>query len=532
MRKLKYICLIVISLFVFAPIFQHITDLFKEPKLNGAFTTTEYKNFSLIGFQNHNYQQNTEAYLNDNFGFRSFFIKLKNSVEFLAFNKTSTDDIVVGKKGYLYSKSSIDLGRGKWYSGKKRNSKAISELVKMKQTLDSLNINLLVIIGPSKERVLTNFNPKFAFDTLSTQTDFNDFSIGFKENNIPFIDFNKFFNSQEIETLKKSFTKTGFHWSYYGAALALDSIFKYMNSYEDTRFNYPKTTSFKEQVKPKKDDADFERPLNLLFDLHQSKYYYPQYENLALNNNAAPKVIVTGDSFFDQICDLEILDEVWHPDSKSWYYFSKSFQFSNKKEKKVSELDVKSEIEQSDWVILVTSNGTLEKFPYGLAEFYNNADDENARLELIISKTLVSDFDFTIINEHTRNTAKEIISNATTLNLKTENNEYLYADSKDDFLLKQSSNINNAQLFTFFHFPDNKVAIRNENGQFLSANLGWDGRISATSNHVQSWELFEIKTIGNSFSLKAKNNTFFNTKNNHFYKASNDKKLLFYHIPK
>lgn len=532
MKKLKYICLIIISLFVFLPLFQHITNLFKEPQLNGAFTTTEYQSFSFNGFQNHSYQQNTEAFLNDNFGFRSFFIKLKNSVEFLAFNKTSTDDIIVGNEGYLYSKSSIDLGRGKWYSGKKRNLKAIEELLKMKHALDSLNINLLVIIGPSKERVLSNFNPEFAFDTISKQTDFNDFIQGFTENNIPFIDFNNFFNSQKAEIINKSFTKTGFHWSYSGAAMALDSILKYMNSYEDTRFHYPKVISYKEQEKPKKDDADFERPLNLLFDLHQSQYYYPQYENQPLNNNVAPKVIVTGDSFFDQIRDLEILDEVWHPESKSWYYFSKSFQFSNQEEKKVSELDIKYEIEQSDWVILVTSNGTLEKFPYGLAEFYNNADDENARLELIISKTLVSDFDFTIINEHTRNTAKAIISNATTLNLKTENNEYLYADSMDDFLLKQSANINNAQLFTFFHFPDNKVAIRNENGQFLSANLGWDGRISATSKHVQSWELFEIKEIGDSFSLKAKNNAFFNAINNHFYKASKEKGYLFKSIPK
>lgn len=60
----------------FLPIIQQIVPIIKLIELNGSFEKKQYQAISFDSWFNGEYQQNTEKYLNEQFGFRSIFVKI------------------------------------------------------------------------------------------------------------------------------------------------------------------------------------------------------------------------------------------------------------------------------------------------------------------------------------------------------------------------------------------------------------------------------------------------------------------------
>lgn len=512
MKKIKYILFIGLMLLLWIPLIQSLTGFFKEPKLSGAFTIPSKPEFSIDSLKSFQYQKHAEDYLNNTFGLRGFFVKVKNSWEYLLFKQINVEDQVEGEKGYIYSKSSIELNIGHYYNGSIKNANTIRKINFLKDGVEKRGGHFLAIFAPSKEVVLPEFLPEEYRGIKADSCDYFDIISGYKKYNIPYLDFSEYLKKMKEKSEYPLFTKTGFHWSSIAAGIAQDSLLSYMQ--KQLNYSMPKYTrkgvEWSDTVRDS--EADFEEPMNLLFSLNQPKYVYPKFEmvNSSLKNKR-PKVIIIGDSFFWQLKNLKMLQYIFSEDSKYWYYFAKySFPLSDVAGLLLKDINVMEEINSADYVILVGSYGTTGQFPFGITDYYYDnicappafegikdyIKSEPIWLEKLTRSALLESC---TSEEKINYEAKGICRDAKTFNLLAKNNKYVCADAaKNDIIIADKEIPSTWELFTEFQLGGNHVALCSFQNKFLSTELNKDMKITANRKQVQGWEIFTKIDLGNN----------------------------------
>ncbi len=308
-KKAKNILLILLLVFLWASMVQGLFHVFPETKLKGSFVKPEKPDFVLDSFLTGGFQKKWEAYEDYNFGFRGALIKLKNGIEYVLFKEIDNGDIIEGRNGYLYSRGSAERTiRGGYYNGKEKNEQTIAGIKFLKEGIEKHGGHLVVVIAPSKESVMPEHLPSFYDNAVLTQSDYKDFLEGYRKNNIPFLDLPEHFRNINHAYQYPLFTKTGFHWSVYGASIAQDTILKYCQSLLAVPMPAYIRKGVERSDTARGADADFEDVMNLPFSLQQSGYVYPRIEMVESTlKTKRPKVIIVGDSFFWQIKNLKNL---------------------------------------------------------------------------------------------------------------------------------------------------------------------------------------------------------------------------------
>ena len=451
---------------------QGLFHFFPEAKLKGAFVEPPKPEFAVDSFLMGSFQKKWEAYEDYNFGFRGALIKLKNAVEYILFREIDNTDIVEGRQGVLYSLASAERTMcGKFYNGREKNTSTISRINFLRKGIEKHGGHFFVVIAPSKESVIPEYLPSFFDGAVSAKSDYRDFLEGYRRDSISFLDIPEYFRSIKHEYQYPLFTKTGFHWSAYGASLAQDTIVKYcqsllaqpMPSYIQKGFEWSDTA--------RGADADFEEVMNLPFSLQEPPYVYPKLEMLGSTlKNKRPKVIIIGDSFFWQIKNLKILANVFSEDSRFWYYFKTSFPLNDDPGTPIKDIDVVSELETADFVILAGSLGTLGDFPFGVTEHYQE-------------------------------------SKGRMIYLKAANGKYVCADEgRNNIVIADRTEAAGWETFSLLNLSDSTCAIRSQANRYFSAELGMNNEVTASRNGVAGWEMFTmIQLDGEHVAFKAAN---------------------------
>lgn len=517
-NKIKTILFILLLALFWLPFIQESTHWFKEPALTGAFVKPAKPVFSIDSLRSLQFQKRFEDYENYNFGFRGFLVKLKNSLEYILFRKSNAIDIVEGKDGYFFSISSIDLSNGRYYSGKEHNEDVVSKIKFLKESLAKRGAHLLVVMGPSKEKVMPEKLPDQYKGVVKKNNNYDDIVQGFAKYNIPFIDFNTCFN-KILDTCKTCplFTTTGFHWSIYGSTLAQDSILKYMEHNLTQPMPAYKYAGMELSDTARNPDADFEGPMNLFFKLNQPKYMYPKLEMIPSGQNVhRPKVIVIGDSYFSQIREFKCLSQVFSGDSKFWYYFTTSYLFPDKTGMPVNNADVIKDLNSAEYVLLVGSNGTLDRFPYGVTDFYfDNVGKTN--IETCIGDNIKNTPDWMRemlaiaasknkpVEEIVAAEAERISKEKQTVHLQAANNKYVCAEN-NNLVIANRDYAGAWETFYIVHLRNNECAVYSYKNEFLSADLHSKSEITAAKPYIGAWEKFTVVGLGNELvAIKAAN---------------------------
>jgi len=506
MARSKNIIFILLMLILWLPLIQQLTGWAKEPSLHGAFTIPEKPVFSIDSLKTFSYQKKVEDYLNNTFGFRGLFVKIKNSWEYLLFTQINVEDQVEGKNGYIFSRSSIEKMIGKWYNGRGRNEQIIANINYLKEGVESRGGHFLTIFAPSKESVLPQFLPEKYANIHADSSDYEDFIALYKKYNIPCLDFKEYFNKIKDTVTHPLFTTTGFHWSSYAAAIAQDTLLSYMqHSLPDPMPKFTRTELVWSDT-ARDSEADFEEPMNLLFSLNQPKYVYPTFKMVPSTiKNKRPKVIIIGDSFFWQLKNLKMMQYVFSEDSKYWYYFARySFPLADVPGVALAELNIMDELQTADYVILVGSFGTTVDFPFGITKYYrehetvDRGEFEGIRQyikneeELMIKLTAAAEKGKSP-DQVAGEEAKRIFKNKIAFNLRASNGKFVCADAgRKDIITADKEAASSWELFSGYKLSDNKIAIASFRNKFLSAELHGKTEITANRDNVAAWEVFEI----------------------------------------
>lgn len=364
------------------PMLQYYFPTISMKPLEGSYEKKSLESFSWKGWFEGTFQSNFDDWYNENFGFRNFFVRLHNQLNYSVFTQTNSHKIVIGKNGYLYEEEYIKSYFGQNFQGINNISETVNTISATAEYLKEHNTQFLIVIAPGKGYFYPEYIPNYLI-TKKDSTNYDVFLAAIKSSGIPCLDFNRVFLNRKDTASFVLYPKTGIHWSQASIPFVLDSLNKFVEALTKIdmygmKYSYPEPTPF-----PDRQDTDIERSMNLLFPLENELFVYPNYVWEPQSNKRKPKAIFIGDSFFWQIYNLGT-NKRFYDDAEFWYYFKQAHAEKYSTPPEVKDLDILNKLIDSDIVVLFTSEANLHIFPFGFESVYGNF---NLKDRLIEEKT-------------------------------------------------------------------------------------------------------------------------------------------------
>lgn len=348
----------------FFPLVQSRLHLFEERMLHGAIEKNYNPIFIEKSWFEGRYQNFKEEYLNAQFGFRPFFIRLHNQLEFLLFGKVHAKYVVRGKEDYWFEYNYIKTYYGRDFIGDEKVSHRMKQMKAIQDSLARQYKTFIFVITASKGQ----FYPEYFPDSCQypfTRTNYQAYSEQAKELGINFIDFNPPFQKLKNTSKHPLYTKNGIHWTYYGACLAADSLIHFIEKKRKIDLPELSWNSIKQEL-ARNEDRDIELVLNFLFPFKQQVLSYPEvyYQKSAIEHK--PSVMVIGDSYYWSLYNLEIFNAF--SKHQFWYYYYNIYESQVNGTVIATDSILKKALRDFDVVILLGTDVNLYNLGWGFIE--------------------------------------------------------------------------------------------------------------------------------------------------------------------
>ncbi|HNS17125.1 MAG TPA: hypothetical protein PKH94_00775 [Bacteroidales bacterium] len=366
MARVKYILYVVIVVALFLPLFQHALPVFSIKPLQGSYVLAEEPVFSFRDYFTGKFQEDYNAYYEQHLGFRPLLVRINNQIAFSCFNLALAQDVILGKKGYLYEVFYIKATLGRDFTGTDKWDRYVQKLKAISDSLDRNGTTLLVVFAPGKGTFFPEYIPD-KFKPWQKDTTNQEYLMKkLEENRIRFFDANHWFTRMKDSSPYPLYPKTGIHWSHYGAGLFMDSIVRYMERVkgkEMVDFGWTDVRMSNDLQEP---DNDIASGMNLLFGVPHYTMPYPEFCFRENTSTFKPVVITIADSYYWILHGNAITQKIYAQD-KFWYYFQAAHG-AYPEDQMVKDLDIAGELKSADFVILMATDATLSKFDFGFTD--------------------------------------------------------------------------------------------------------------------------------------------------------------------
>jgi len=345
---------------------QSSLKIFKLAPLNGAYTAIENPRFQVSTWTEGQFQSEKEAYIKQNFGFNTFFVKAYNQIQYSLYNQTGVQNVVIGQDNYLYDENYITAYYGLDFAGNKILSEKVEKLQKISDTLKSKNISLIVVLAPGKANYYPEFLPKENISPKKGITNYEVLSRKLNHTDINLADMQQWFLELKPKTKHPLFPRTGIHWSYFGECIVLDSLVKLVESIRE--INLPKISfdPIEKSYTMRERDDDIEKSMNLFFNIEDLKMSYPNL--LITDKNATkPSLLTIADSFYWGFFGTGAINQLFG-DNQFWYYNDEIYKSNNPEVRKVKEINLIKEIEKNEVIIILSTDSNLRNFGFNFIE--------------------------------------------------------------------------------------------------------------------------------------------------------------------
>jgi hypothetical protein len=364
-NKRKYIFLFFLLLLLLPEAKRRLGFIHSDP-LNGAYTVPELPVASWTSWFRGQFQADYDKAYEQNVGFREDLVRLNNQLNYSLFNFTTAKSVVVGKNGYLMEQGYIDgcLGTdfvdSNWVRLRMLKTKYVQE------ELEKRGKHLLVILAPGKASFYKEFIPERFHPEKKRLTNYKLVSGMLNELNIDHIDFNGYFLAQKYKSPYPLYPKQGIHWSTYGAAIAMDSVLKYLRIREGIDLPQMKIRKVEWSDKLKDSDYDIGSGMNLIFQLPFDTMAYPEIEFEPDTHKFRPRVLTIGDSYYWQLVWLG-LHHYSFKESDFWYYNKMDYN-DNGSQRPISGADVPAAINEKDLIIIIQTEAFYSDIGMGFID--------------------------------------------------------------------------------------------------------------------------------------------------------------------
>lgn len=364
-RAKKYLYIGVLVLMM-APVLQFVFQI-PQGSLYGVTYHLPKDTFTIAKWFDGSWQEHTTAYIEENIGFRPFFVRLKNQIEYQFFNRT-IEWIIIGKDKYVHDKGYVReyLGYHKIPFDEARQK--IEKLKYVQDVLAKRGQHLIVVIAPSRANYFRQYIPDEYKIHTKGLSNYDQYLFLAKKYQINTVDFSSWFEQQRTTNPHPLYSKYGIHWSVYGATLASDSLLRYMQHHArrkwcDVTLDEPVATDSAHAI-----DVDLLQILNS-YTIPVGPFYYAQTH--VKQTGYFPKVLLVGDSHVWTLLESKMIRETFAQNSQYLFYNhdryridSAVFEGLGTKEK----TDVVPDLASYEFVVLVYSEAMLLDFGSGFIE--------------------------------------------------------------------------------------------------------------------------------------------------------------------
>jgi hypothetical protein len=360
--KLSLVFIAIIAI----PAIQTLTRFLPEKKLNGVVYNKPLPDLNWENWIHFRYQPDLNNHVEQNFGFRTSFVRLYNQIEYSIFRQSHASGVVIGKDGYLFEDWFITAYFGNDYIGDERVKVKIRQLKQVRNYFKQNGKELMIIVAPGKADLYPEFIPERKKYPKSI-TNYEALVEEMHQSGIPVLDFNHLFISMKDTVSCALFPKTGTHWSHYGARIAADSLSDYVSAILKRplpNFYLKPATPQDTAINP---ETDLEDLMNLYLPMDRVPLCHPVVISEPSAGFSLPSAVVIGDSFFWELFNLPLNDRIFK-DVSYWYYNSTVFPESLTDSLKTEHLSFPDVFESTDLVILFVNPSNIQNLGWGFLE--------------------------------------------------------------------------------------------------------------------------------------------------------------------
>ncbi len=333
--------------------------------LHGSFEEVEIEKLNTKNLLNDSYQNSLDQWYKENLMVRAPLIRTYNQIEF-DLNHFSSTYVTVGQNNQYFAYNYFPTYRGHDYKGRVFWRNKAKDFRWLRDTLESHNIPLLVVIAPNKVRYMPENLPKNLVKTEGDSVNQWTMIREFEALDIPVLNLNETFMMAKDTTTRPLFPNTGTHWTEYGALLGGQMMMEAIGNLMDTVVAAIQLSPGVYLDSVNEADTELAEHMNVWLMPRTQELYFPQVR-YDTTDRLKPDVLMISDSFFWVMNYSKLNLHVFNPDYSFWYYNNTCFD-SRHGEKPIDELDRWAEILSRDVVVMMATESVLPQLPYGLVD--------------------------------------------------------------------------------------------------------------------------------------------------------------------
>lgn len=365
---LKHIVFLLLIVLLSLPAFQHAFKWFVVRPLDGDFVLAGRPQYSWQSWMDGSFQNQFDRYIEDHIGFRPLFVRINNQLDFSFFKKANAEGVVVGEKNMLYEYDYIRAYTGGDFIGKATINKKLARLKFLQGYLkDTFDIDFLLVLEPGKARTYPENIPDRFLKNGKSISNYEYIQTRAKETGIRYLDLNRLFVEAKDTADYPLYPTYGIHWSEHTMSFVADTLISYLENLRqiDMPDFFVKEVIHGDSLADS--DYDIGKTINLLFRLPHQPMPYPIFAFNSENNKMKPMVLAVSDSYYWNFFNTRIPKHLFSNEA-FWYFNAKVYPDFYFGEKWTSELDLKTEIEKQDIIILSVTERFLYKFDWGFID--------------------------------------------------------------------------------------------------------------------------------------------------------------------
>jgi hypothetical protein len=308
------------------------------------------------------FQRHTELVMGEQLIVKSPLVRLRNQVEYSLFGKINAQQIFE-YNGNLFRFYSADYHEGTSFIGQKAVNEKVRKLVKIQAFLGEPH-PIILAIAPSK----TYFYAEDLPEVHTRKTDRSNYKAIKKEalkNGIHVIDFNTYFLEQKKSSKAPLISKSGIHWSMYGAALAMDTLVGRIEQLKKSSYCHPRY-SLEKTYRFFYNDNDLAQLLNVLSPPNDTDLRCLTFPGQTPEGKKIRALIIS-DSFFDVVSMTDLRQQIFTPETKFLYYFNTRKDPTNNNQG-LKGMNLLEEMKNADCIILLSDIVNMENLGWGFIE--------------------------------------------------------------------------------------------------------------------------------------------------------------------
>ncbi|NCC72054.1 MAG: hypothetical protein EOM06_01545 [Sphingobacteriia bacterium] len=364
----KHIIFILLIILLALPLIQHAFKWIPVRPLTGDFVLVQRPEYSWAKWMDGSFQNQFDRYIEDHIGFRPFFVRLNNQLDFTLFRKANAEGVVVGKNNMLYEYDYIRAYTGNDFIGKATLDKKLNRFLFLQHYLKTRSdIDMILALEPGKARTYPENIPDSYLKKGKSLSNYEYISQKADELGINLLDLNRIFVNARDTATYPLYPLYGIHWSEHTMPFVADTLISFMENIR--KIDMPDFFIKKIIINDSLADSDYDvgNTINLLFDLPHQSMPYPVFGFNTDTSKTKPMVLAVADSYYWNFFNTRVPAHLFANEA-FWYFNAKVYPDFYFQEKWTSDLDLKTEVEKQDIILISVTERFLYKFDWNFID--------------------------------------------------------------------------------------------------------------------------------------------------------------------